>query len=67
MKKQYSTQASHMIEQMSMINNAWIARLKKLAERFSHLGIATDMPAMTLDELWGLYRFLSRLDDAGGL
>jgi len=38
--------------------------LQTLLMRFSHLGIGGDMAGLSLIELWGLYRFLSRLADS---
>jgi hypothetical protein len=43
------------------MNNDWLMHLQTLCERFSHLGIGADMAALSLIELWGLYRYLSRL------
>ena len=36
-------------------------RVNALSERFSWLGISADIPAMTLCELVGVYRFLLRI------
>ncbi|PTQ79817.1 hypothetical protein C8R21_12221 [Nitrosospira multiformis] len=44
-----------------MNDEHWLERLQALSVRFSHLGIEVDLAAMSLIELWGLYRFLSRL------
>ena len=41
----------------------WLERLQTLFVRFSHLGLTDDMAGLSLIELWGLYRFLSRLAD----
>ena len=38
-------------------------RVYSLSERFSWLGMSADIPAMTLCELEGAYRFLLRLAD----
>ena len=43
------------------MNSSWLERLHTLSVRFSHLGISGDMAGLSLIELWGLYRFLSRL------
>jgi hypothetical protein len=47
----------------AMITESWLGRLQTLCEEFSHLGIGADIAAMSLIELWGLYRYLSRLAD----
>lgn len=39
----------------------WLERLVMLCERFSYLGVCSDIAAMNLIELWGLYCYLSRL------
>ena len=39
---------------------AWPERLQWLVARFSEFGIATDLAALPVAELYGLYRFLSR-------
>ena len=46
-----------------MNDENWLERLQTLSVRFSHLGLAGDMAGLSLIELWGLYRFLSRLAD----
>ncbi|MBI3523839.1 MAG: hypothetical protein HY066_04820 [Betaproteobacteria bacterium] len=38
-------------------------RVYSLSERFSWLGIGPDIPAMSLCELEGVYRFLLRIAD----
>lgn len=43
-----------------MNNLDWIERLQMLCNRFSYLGIGADVAALTVTELWGLYRFLLR-------
>ena len=40
---------------------AWLEHLESLAMRFAHLGVGQDLAALSLFELWGLYRFLLRL------
>ena len=47
-----------------MSNETWLERLQTLLERFSGLGIGADIAALSLIELWGLYRCLSRLADS---
>ena len=42
---------------------AWLERLQGLAARFPGLGIGPDLAALSAADLWGLYRFLSRLAD----
>jgi hypothetical protein len=46
-----------------MDNLDWMERLQCLSVRFSHLGIGADLAALSIIELWGVYRFLSRLAD----
>ncbi|MHB1247704.1 MAG: hypothetical protein ACYCZH_14795 [Sulfuriferula sp.] len=46
-----------------MSGEAWQESLQTLCTRFSHLGIGADLAALTLIELWGLYRYLSHLVD----
>ena len=46
-----------------MNDENWLERLQTLSVRFSHLGLTGDMAGLSLIELWGLYRFLSRLAD----
>ncbi|MEQ1837780.1 MAG: hypothetical protein ABL858_05510 [Candidatus Nitrotoga sp.] len=46
-----------------MNNLDWMVHLQTLSARFSLLGIGADLAALSLIELWGLYRFLSRLAD----
>jgi hypothetical protein len=41
-----------------------LARAQSLAMRFSHLGIGQDLAALSLADLWGVYRFLQRLANA---
>lgn len=45
------------------MSSDWLKRLQTLLVRFSYLGISADMAGLSLIELWGLYRFLSRLSD----
>jgi hypothetical protein len=46
------------------MNSDWLERLQTLSVRFSGTGIGSDLGALSLIELWGLYCYLSRL--AGG-
>jgi hypothetical protein len=46
-----------------MMPDDWTERLPMLCNRFARLGIGADMAALSIIELWGLYRFLSRLAD----
>ena len=39
-------------------------RVYSLASRFPALGIGPDICALTVRELWGLYRFLRRYSEA---
>jgi hypothetical protein len=43
----------------------WLQALQRLSDRYSHLGMQTDMDGMSLAELLGLYRFLLRLKNEG--
>lgn len=47
-----------------MNDEAWLQRLRCLCERFSHLGIGTDLAGLSMIELWGLYCYLTRLVDS---
>ena len=47
----------------AMSNEKWLMHLQTLCERFSHLGIGTDLAGLSMLELWGLYCYLSRLAD----
>lgn len=42
---------------------AWLERLQCLAARLPELGIGADLAALSAADLWGLYRFLSRIAD----
>ena len=46
---------------MSMPTETWMNRLYELVDKFSEYGARTDIAALTMVELWGLYRFLSRV------
>jgi hypothetical protein len=41
-----------------------LERAESLAMRFSHLGIGQDLAALSLADLWGVYRLLQRLANA---
>lgn len=41
-----------------------IKRVEGLALRLSHLGTLPDLAALSLADLWGLYRYLQRLADS---
>jgi hypothetical protein len=41
---------------------SWLVDLQLLAAKYSHLGIVSDLAGMNRDELWDVYRFLSRVD-----
>ncbi|OIQ72546.1 hypothetical protein GALL_458250 [mine drainage metagenome] len=47
-----------------MSDEPWLESLQTLCERFAHLGIGADIAALSLIELWGLYRYLSHLADS---
>ncbi len=40
-----------------------LERLQCLAARFPELGMSADLAALSAADLWGLYRFLSRIAD----
>jgi hypothetical protein len=46
----------------SMRDFNWLTQLRILADRFEHLGLASDLPWLDLSELWGVYCYLRRLD-----
>lgn len=48
-----------------MDNGEWVQLLEMLCARFSSHGVGADLSALSLDDLWGLYRFLSRLSEEG--
>ncbi len=41
----------------------WLERLECLVAHFPELCLGTDLAAFSVAELWGLYRFLSRIAD----
>lgn len=43
----------------------WLERLQWLAARFPEHGIGTDLAALSAADLWGLYRFLTRIAEGG--
>lgn len=47
-----------------MHNHPLLERKQCLAARFPWLGLYPDLAALSLAELWGVYRFLRRLTDA---
>ena len=46
-----------------MNDRTWLEHLQMFMVRFSHLALADDMAGLSLIELGGLYRFLSRLEN----
>lgn len=48
-----------------MRSGAWLERLQWLASRFPEFGIGHDLAALSAADLYGLYRFLSRVADGG--
>ena len=50
-------------ERQAVNDENWLERLQTLLVRFSAPGLGGDMAGLSLIELWGLYRFLSRLAD----
>ena len=45
-----------------MNDETW-ERLQMLCNRFSLLGVGADLAALSIIEAWGLYLFLSRLEE----
>lgn len=43
------------------MNPDWLVRLYGLIYRFDGCGVTADLASLSLVELWGLYRYLSRL------
>jgi hypothetical protein len=43
---------------------AWPERLQWLVARFPELGVGADLAELSAADLWGLYRFLSRIADS---
>lgn len=46
-----------------MTSEHLLERVYSLAARFSWLGIGAEIAALSLSELWGLYRFLVRVSN----
>ncbi len=46
------------------MNSQFLNELCTLLERFSDLGISSDINGLTISELWGVYRHLKRLDES---
>jgi hypothetical protein len=46
-----------------MTPGGWLERLQWLAARFPEHGIGADLAALSAADLWGLYRFLTRIAD----
>lgn len=46
-----------------MMNSPWLQELQELCERYSYLGMGSDLAALSIEELWGLYLFLTRQKD----
>jgi hypothetical protein len=42
-------------------HEAWLQRLYSLAARLAGCGTCADLACMSLADLWGMYRFLSRI------
>jgi hypothetical protein len=42
----------------------WLELLQSLASKYTHLGIDTDIGHLNLNELWGLYLHLQRLNES---
>lgn len=45
-----------------LANPAFLDRLHELAARYAYLGLAADLPHLTLADLFGLYLFLAKLE-----
>ncbi|SEF53147.1 hypothetical protein [Nitrosomonas ureae] len=43
------------------MNERWLERLEMLLVRFSYLGMGADIPSQSINELWSIYLYLSRL------
>lgn len=43
------------------MHDALLIRTQELAARLSWLGIGPDLAALSLADLWGVYRYLSRV------
>lgn len=48
------------------MTETWLEKLAGLALRWSHLGVTADLDAMGDSERWGVYCYLSCLDDDHG-
>lgn len=46
------------------MREALLERVQALAARLSWLGVGPDLAALSLADLWGLYRFLQRMANA---
>jgi hypothetical protein len=47
-----------------MINDHWLEQLQVLATKYNQFGINADIDALSLNELWGLYLHLQRLNES---
>lgn len=47
-----------------MTNQYWLIQLEMLLVRFSYLGITSEIAALSLTELWGLYLQLNKMAGA---
>lgn len=47
-----------------MNNQYWLIQLEMLLVRFSYLGVSSDIAALGLTELWGLYMHLNKMAGA---
>lgn len=45
-----------------MRDETWLLRLQELATKYSHLGMCADIEVMNIDEKFGVYLFLVRMD-----
>jgi len=48
-----------------MAAQTWLQGLYCLLARFPEYGLGADIAALTLAELWGVYRFLARIAEGG--
>ena len=49
---------------LSMIDDHWLEQLQALASKYNQIGIDTDISHLSLNELWGLYLHLLRLNES---
>ena len=47
-----------------MNNESWRQQLQILVVRHSHLGVGASLDGVSMTERWGLFCFLSRMEDS---